>query len=168
MSQLSSDDCIAEIQKPHDKVKELTGTEMTLFRPPYGDYNNTLIESANVLVYHVVQWSVDSLDWKDYGADSIVDTVLNHKALGDGAIILMHNGAKYTKDALELVRRVPGLRNVNAALMKTLPGKRLLTKYLAVDDKDVENFKEMIELGAKVECYTVPGEKAVDITKYIN
>ncbi len=73
-----------------------------------------------------------------------------------------------TKDALELVRRVPGLRNVNAALMKTLPGKRLLTKYLAVDDKDVENFKEMIELGAKVECYTVPGEKAVDITKYIN
>lgn len=73
-----------------------------------------------------------------------------------------------TKDALGLVRRVPGLRNVNAALMKTLPGKRLLTKYLAVDDKDVENFKEMIELGAKVECYTVPGEKAVDITKYIN
>ena len=73
-----------------------------------------------------------------------------------------------TKDALELVRRVPGLRNVNAALMKTLPGKRLLTKYLAVDDKDVENFKGMIELGAKVECYTVPGEKAVDITKYIN
>ena len=43
----------AEIQKPHDKVKELTGTEMTLFRPPYGDYNNTLIESANALGYHV-------------------------------------------------------------------------------------------------------------------
>ena len=103
MSQLSSDECIAEIQKPHDKVKELTGTEMTLFRPPYGDYNNTLIESANTLGYHVIQWSVDSLDWKDYGADSIVDTILNHKALGDGAIILMHNGAKYTKDALETV-----------------------------------------------------------------
>ena len=103
MSQLSSDECLAEIQKPHDKVKELTGTEMTLFRPPYGDYNNTLIESANALGYHVIQWSVDSLDWKHYGADSIVDTILNHKALGDGAIILMHNGAKYTKDALETV-----------------------------------------------------------------
>ena len=109
MSQLSSDECLAEIQKPHDKVKELTGTEMTLFRPPYGDYNNTLIESANVLGYHVVQWSVDSLDWKDYGADSIVDTILNHKALGDGAIILMHNGAKYTKDALERV--ITGLQD---------------------------------------------------------
>ena len=109
MSQLSSDECLAEIQKPHDKVKELTGTEMTLFRPPYGDYNNTLIESANTLGYHVVQWSVDSLDWKDYGADSIVDTILNHKALGDGAIILMHNGAKYTKDALERV--ITGLQD---------------------------------------------------------
>ena len=109
MSQLSSDECLAEIQKPHDKVKELTGTEMTLFRPPYGDYNNTLIESANALGYYVVQWSVDSLDWKDYGADSIVDTILNHKALGDGAIILMHNGAKYTKDALERV--ITGLQD---------------------------------------------------------
>ena len=99
----------SENQKPHDKVKELTGTEMTLFRPPYGDYNNTLIESANALGYHVVQWSVDSLDWKDYGADSIVDTILNHKALGDGAIILMHNGAKYTKDALERV--ITGLQD---------------------------------------------------------
>ena len=100
---------VAEIQKPHDKVKELTGTEMTLFGPPYGDYNNTLIESANALGYYVVQWSVDSLDWKDYGADSIVDTILNHKALGDGAIILMHNGAKYTKDALERV--ITGLQD---------------------------------------------------------
>ena len=45
----------------------------------------------------------DSLDWKDYGADSIVSTILNHKHLTNGAIILMHNGAKYTKDALPQV-----------------------------------------------------------------
>ena len=100
MSQLSSDECLAEIQKPHDKVKELTGTEMTLFRPPYGDYNNTLIESANSLGYHVIQWSVDSLDWKDYGAEDIVDRVCHHKNLENGAIILLHTGTKYTAEAL--------------------------------------------------------------------
>lgn len=44
--------------------------------------------------------NVDSLDWKNYGIDNMVSTVLNHKALGNGSIILMHNGAKYTKDAL--------------------------------------------------------------------
>ena len=36
-----------------------------------------------------------------YGCDSIIHTVTNHKHLGNGSIILMHNGAKYTKDALE-------------------------------------------------------------------
>ena len=103
MSQLSADDCEAELMTVHDKVKDITGLDMTLFRPPYGDYNNQLVEVANGLGYHVVQWSVDSLDWKDYGADDIVSRVLNHKDLGNGSIILMHNGAKYTKDALDRV-----------------------------------------------------------------
>ena len=109
MTQMSVDDMNTQIQTCNEKIKALTGKCPTLFRAPYGDYNNTLIESANSLGYHVIQWSVDSLDWKDYGADSIVDTVLNHKALGDGAIILMHNGAKYTKDALERV--ITGLQD---------------------------------------------------------
>ena len=74
---------------------------MTVFRPPFGDYNDTVIQAANELGYHVIQWDVDSLDWKDYGCDSIIHTVTNHKHLGNGSIILMHNGAKYTKDALE-------------------------------------------------------------------
>lgn len=47
--------------------------------------------------------SVDSLDWKDYGVDSIIQTVTCHKHLGNGSIILMHNGAKYTAQALEAV-----------------------------------------------------------------
>lgn len=52
------------------------------------------------LAFSVVS-SVDSLDWKDYGVESIIDTVLNHKDLQNGAIILCHNGAKYTAQALE-------------------------------------------------------------------
>lgn len=109
MSQISADECKQEIQKVHDKVKELTGKDMILFRPPYGDYNDTLIEAANSLGYHAIQWDVDSLDWKDYGADAIVSKVLNHEHLGNGSIILMHNGAKYTKDALESV--ITGLKD---------------------------------------------------------
>ncbi|MDD5900396.1 MAG: polysaccharide deacetylase family protein [Lachnospiraceae bacterium] len=103
MSKLSAEQCRTELQKAHDRIKELTGVEMNLFRPPYGDYNNTLIEVTNDMGYHCVQWDVDSLDWKDYGADAIVNKVLNHKHLGNGSIILMHNGAKYTPEALEAV-----------------------------------------------------------------
>ena len=52
---------------------------------------------------YTIQWDVDSLDWKDYGADSIVKKVVQNDKLQNGSIILMHNGAKYTKDALDAV-----------------------------------------------------------------
>ncbi len=90
-----------ELLSVHEKVKELTGYEMFLFRPPYGSYDNNLINTAYELGYYPIQWSVDSLDWKDYGVDSIINTVCNHKALEPGAIILCHNGAKYTAQALD-------------------------------------------------------------------
>ena len=43
----------------------------------------------------------DSLDWKNYGRENIINTVVNHKHLGNGSIILCHNGAKYTAQALD-------------------------------------------------------------------
>lgn len=101
MSQLSKSDQKEELMKVHDKVKELTGYEMNLFRPPYGDYDNSVITNATECGYYTIQWDVDSLDWKDYGVDSIINTVCNHKKLGPGSIILCHNGAKYTAAALD-------------------------------------------------------------------
>lgn len=62
-----------------------------------------MILTAKECNYFPIQWSVDSLDWKDYGVASIIDTVCNHKALENGAIILMHNGATYTAQALDEV-----------------------------------------------------------------
>ena len=101
MSQLSKEEQKEEIMKVHERVKELTGVEMQLFRPPYGDYDDEVVRTAQECGYYPIQWSVDSLDWKDYGVQSIIDTVSNHKDLKNGAIILCHNGAKYTAQALE-------------------------------------------------------------------
>lgn len=101
MSQLSTDQMREELTLVHEKVKNLTGCEMFLFRPPYGDYSNEVVQTATSLGYYSIQWDVDSLDWKDYGVSSIVDTVTNHKHLGNGSIILCHNGAKYTAQALD-------------------------------------------------------------------
>ena len=101
MSQISNDDKEQELMKVHEKVKNLTGYEMFLFRPPYGDYDNDLIKTATKCGYDPIQWDVDSLDWKDYGVDSIVNTVCSNKHLGNGSIILCHNGAKFTADALD-------------------------------------------------------------------
>ena len=101
MSQLSSSEKEEELMAVHRKVQELTGYEMFLFRPPYGDYDNDVINVAKKCGYYSIQWDVDSLDWKDYGVDSIIKTVTEHKHLGNGSIILCHNGAKYTAQALD-------------------------------------------------------------------
>ncbi len=101
MSKLSDSEKKEEIMSVHNRVKELTDYDMFLFRPPYGDYDNAVIKVAKECDYFSIQWDIDSLDWRDYGVDAIVDRVCNSKHLGNGSIILCHNGAKYTADALE-------------------------------------------------------------------
>ena len=108
MSQLSSDEQKQELLSVHERVRQLTGYEMFLFRPPYGDYDDSVVLTARECGYYPIQWDVDSLDWKDYGTDAILDRVLNHSHLGNGSIILCHNGAKYTAQALE--RLITGLQ----------------------------------------------------------
>lgn len=85
----------------HRKVEELTGVRMDLFRLPYDNYDDAVIRNLQSCGYYPIQWSVDSFDWKDYGADSIQEVVLSHERLDSGAIILLHSGTKYTADALE-------------------------------------------------------------------
>ncbi|MDE5679939.1 MAG: polysaccharide deacetylase family protein, partial [Lachnospiraceae bacterium] len=51
--------------------------------------------------YYVIQWDVDSKDWKDYGAEAIVRTVMEDAHLGNGSILLLHCGTKFTAEALD-------------------------------------------------------------------
>lgn len=101
MSQLTDSEIREEIMSVHEKVKELTGYEMFLFRPPYGDYDNEVITGVMSCGYYPIQWSIDSLDWKNYGVDDIINRVCNSEKLCGGAIILCHNGAEYTAQALD-------------------------------------------------------------------
>lgn len=101
MTKLSKDAQKEQILKVHNAVKELTGYEMELFRPPYGAYDNDVIRTCYESGYYPIQWSVDSLDWKDLSASEIINKVCNHKSLDCGAIILCHNGAKHTAEALD-------------------------------------------------------------------
>ncbi len=69
MSQLSAEDCKNEILKPHEKVKQLTGKEMCLFRPPYGDYNDNLIQMCREINYYPIQWDVEPYDTVESAED---------------------------------------------------------------------------------------------------
>ena len=103
MPQISKEEMAAEIQGCHNTVYELIGKDMTLFRAPYSDWNDDVVDVAHAMGYSAINQSVDSLDWKDYGIDSIIRTVCEHKNLENGSIILLHNGATYTKDALDVM-----------------------------------------------------------------
>ncbi len=63
-AQLSLTQNQKEIMGVHEKVKNLLGVEMNLFRPPYGEYNNTVIEAADSLNYYTIQWDVEGIDIK--------------------------------------------------------------------------------------------------------
>ena len=103
MSRISSEEIAQELQKCHENVKKLTGEEMELFRPPFGEYDNHVIETAEQNGYYTIQWDVDSLDWKEQGAEVEIRQVLEHKHLGNGSIILFHNDAKYTPKVLDTI-----------------------------------------------------------------
>ncbi len=98
MPQLSSDDAAKEVTACNEKIKKLTGKSPTLFRPPYGDYDNMVVDTVKGMGMYCVQWDVDSLDWKDPSPEQMTKTVLDK--VKDGSIILMHNGAKNTPAAL--------------------------------------------------------------------
>ena len=121
MSQLSKEQIIKELTKTSDKIEAITNKKVTLFRPPFGDYNNRLIQTSRELGIQVIQWDVDSLDYKDYGADSIVKKVLSK--VKNGSIVLFHNNATYTKDALPIV-----LENLQKEGYKIVPVSELIYK----------------------------------------
>jgi peptidoglycan/xylan/chitin deacetylase (PgdA/CDA1 family) len=72
-----------------------------VFRPPYGDYNDNLIETAQELGLYTIQWDVDSLDWKDLSATEIINRVT--KRVKSGSIVLFHNQGLHTAEALPTI-----------------------------------------------------------------
>lgn len=83
-----------EIISAQQVLERISGQNVRLIRAPNGAYDNKVIAAANKLGYRVIQWSVDSLDWKRPGPDAVVNNVLNGIRSGNGAkpgdIILFH------------------------------------------------------------------------------
>ena len=98
MSRLSEGEIRAELTASSQAIAVQTQKPVTLFRPPYGDYNDRLIDVANDMGLLPVQWDVDSLDWKDLSAAEIVSRVVPR--VRSGSIILCHNNGLHTAEAL--------------------------------------------------------------------
>ncbi len=98
MSKLSKEAIIKELKTSSLAIEEITGKRVEVFRPPYGDYNDLLIDTAKDLGLFTIQWDVDSLDWKDLSSQDIQKRVLSK--VKNGSIVLFHNQGKHTHEAL--------------------------------------------------------------------
>lgn len=119
MAQLSAAQVREELRKCSDLVKSITGKPTTLFRPPYGEYNDTVVKVSREEGYECVQWNVDSLDWKNLGAEDMVKKCT--KSVNPGDIVLFHNDSKYILEALPQI-----LEYYTQAGYKIIPVSQLL------------------------------------------
>ncbi len=99
MSQIPEAKIQEEIQRCTEVIEKISGVKVTLFRPPYGEYNSATVKVAKKQGYQTIQWDVDSLDWKkSLSADDIYKRVTQR--VQTGSIILFHNDTLYTEDIL--------------------------------------------------------------------
>ncbi|MCB2293780.1 polysaccharide deacetylase family sporulation protein PdaB [Clostridium algoriphilum] len=101
MTTVSKEKIIKEIDTTDAKIMAITGQETTLFRCPSGEYNNLVIETVASTNHYCIQWDVDSIDWKEQGAEIEYNRII--KKTKPGSILLFHNDAKYTPQNLEKI-----------------------------------------------------------------
>ena len=98
LNALTTDEVQQEVNACSDRVEALTGARPTLFRCPYGEYDDHVIEAIRALGVTPIQWDVDSLDWKGISSEEITSRVLSK--VQPGSIVLFHNAAEHTPEAL--------------------------------------------------------------------
>lgn len=121
VNNLSYEKNIEEIEKSNDRLEKVIGKRTNLYRAQYGEYNNTVIQSAKDKGYYTIQWSLDTLDYTGLTGDEMWKR-LNGK-IKSGDIVLMHNGTKHTADSLEMI-----IKNIKEKGLSIVPVSELIYK----------------------------------------
>ena len=101
MTQISDEDVTNEIETTSEKISNITGKKIKLYRPPFGEIDDKSMEICEALDYKVIKWDVDSLDWKDIGPTHVIERVV--KNTQPGSIILFHANVSNVKNYLETI-----------------------------------------------------------------
>ncbi|MDK2802828.1 MAG: polysaccharide deacetylase family protein [Oscillospiraceae bacterium] len=120
VSKISEDKLIKDTLSAEKKIENIIGKKPSLYRAPYGEYSNSMIETLKEkLGYDIIQWDVDSRDWKpEYTSEKIIKGVLNN--IDNGSILLFHNGKENTIDALPIILEGILSRGYKIILIKDL------------------------------------------------
>ncbi|MEK3763557.1 polysaccharide deacetylase family protein [Solibacillus sp. FSL K6-4121] len=98
LTTLSQKEVNHQIQSTDELIKSVIGKNATVFRPPYGSYDETVIKQLKV---PSVMWTIDTLDWKHRDPEKTALAI--EEQVNNGSIILMHDIHQATADALETI-----------------------------------------------------------------
>ena len=102
LNQLGADAIRAQVEACNNTIQAVTGVRPTLMRLPGGNKNSTVLANVNM---PIILWNVDTKDWKNRNAQSVINSVMGN--VKDGDIILMHELYTSTAEAVEAL--VPAL-----------------------------------------------------------
>lgn len=111
---ISNEEKIDEIVSTANKIKDLTGEDVNLFRPPFGHVDKDTMNTCKSLGYYVIKWDVDSGDWKNIGSTNVIDRVTKNTT--KGSIILFHANVKDVGAYLE--ESISNLEKKNYSMVK--------------------------------------------------
>ncbi len=127
VNNLSYEQNAEEIRESVNTIKQVTGADVKLYRPPYGEYNDVVIKVSNELGYIPIQWSLDTLDYTKLTGEQMWKRLENKISAGD--IILMHNGAEHTADSLDMI-----IQNVKNKGFEIVPVSQIVyTENYSID-----------------------------------
>lgn len=114
VNNLSYEENKEELRKSAEKIKQITGEDIILYRAPYGEYNNTVIKAAEDEGYFCIQWNRDTLDYNGITGEQMWKRINNK--LQNGDIILSHNGTAHTAESLEML--ITNIKNKGFEIVK--------------------------------------------------
>lgn len=97
LNKLTSAQIKADMEKAEKVYQNILGHKPSLVRPPYGNANSTV---KSTLKYPLINWDIDTLDWKSRNAESVLKEIHKYSDY-DGRIILMHGIYNSTAEAVE-------------------------------------------------------------------
>ena len=121
VNNLSYEENIKEIEESNKKIDNITGKKTKVYRPPYGEYNDTVIKAAQDKGYYCIQWSIDTLDYTGITGEEMWKRLDGKIKSGD--IVLSHNGTKHTADCLDML-----IKNIKNKGLKIVPVSDLIYK----------------------------------------
>lgn len=121
VNNLNYEENIKEIEESCAKIEKITAKKPTLYRAPYGEYNNTVIKSAQDKELIPIQWNLDTLDYTGLTGEEMWNRLESKIKKGD--IILTHNGTKHTADSLDML-----IKNIKQKGLEIVPISELIYK----------------------------------------